>query len=112
MFTLILIRTTDAIRRDFVLQIYNQSIINTVNFAVGGSTTDSSIVEPFIFGTSLRDQITDNFLPRYTHRHIPGGPIWAPPSTLFAIWIGVNDIAMHYGLVSSLFDPPNHPYPD
>jgi len=61
---------------------------------------DEDIVAPYLAGSSLRRQMRNLFLPRYSlDRTTTTKPLrtWRPSSTLFTVWLGVNDIAMYYG---------------
>jgi len=61
---------------------------------------DEDVVAPYLAGSSLRRQMRNLFLPRYSpDRSTTAKPLraWRPSSTLFTIWLGVNDIAMYYG---------------
>ncbi|PKS10975.1 hypothetical protein jhhlp_002734 [Lomentospora prolificans] len=77
----------------FLTNKYNATAaLRTYNLAYGGATVDSDLVEPWQPTVlSLRDQVTDLFLPNYA----PGSanaPDWDPKSTVFGIWIGINDV--------------------
>ena len=67
---------------------HNDSLIQTYNLAYGGATVDSALVEPWQPTVlSLVDQVTDLFLPNYG-----SASFWKPRSTIFGIWIGINDV--------------------
>lgn len=82
---------------DFVTQIYNHTPYRTSNFAVGGSTVDEDVVAPFLSGSSLKAQMRKYFLPRYSFEQTGVEQFWTSSDSLFIIWLGVNDVAMHYG---------------
>jgi len=80
---------------DFLTTTYNESEVLTVNLAYGGATVDSSLVEPYLPTVlSLKQQIEDEFIPAYASPT----PLlsWKPASTLFSIFIGINDIGNSY----------------
>lgn len=85
---------------DFLTVKYNQSSLLTYNLAVGGATVDSDLVVPF-FPTvlSLKEQVYQRFVPGYSQ--VDGtAPLtrpWHGNDTLFAFWIGINDINGSYG---------------
>ena len=71
---------------------HNDSALLTYNLAYGGATVDSALVEPWQPTVlSLADQVTDLFLPNYAD-----ASFWAPESTVFGIWIGINDVGNSY----------------
>ncbi len=50
---------------------------------------------------SLRQQVTDEFVPGYTSAgnasaSAPSAPHWTGADSLFALWIGINDIGNSY----------------
>ena len=91
---------------------YNDSKVETYNFAVHGATVDKSLIDR---GSSLSTQVGEKFLPNYGRQgsHARGdgikrrsrrrkskgrskevGPLadWEPETTLFSIWFGINDV--------------------
>jgi len=75
---------------------YNASLILTYNLAFGGATVDSSLVAPYEPTVlSVAEQILDEFFPSYASS--PSIAPWTPNSTLFAIFIGINDVGNSYG---------------
>lgn len=67
---------------------HNDSTLLTYNLAYGGATVDSALVEPWQPAVlSLSDQVKDLFLPNYAN-----ASFWEAESTIFGIWIGINDV--------------------
>ena len=82
----------------FLTTKYNASLIQTYNLASSGATVDSALVRPFWpTVVPLKDQVRKQFVPVYTP---PGqnsaSPLWTSDNSLFAIWIGINDVGMTY----------------
>jgi GDSL-like Lipase/Acylhydrolase len=64
----------------------------TYNFAFSGATVDSTIVKPYHPAVwSLKDQLSKFFL-SYGSPKREGVPPWSSENSLFAIYIGINDI--------------------
>ncbi|KAL9072669.1 MAG: hypothetical protein Q9157_005003 [Trypethelium eluteriae] len=86
---------------DFITTTWNESYIRTYNLAVGGATVDSDLVPPFLpFIPSMKQQIEDRYLPIY------GSPSkWNPNTTLFAIWIGINDVGNSFANKNPTLNP-------
>lgn len=76
---------------DYLTVQYNQSYIETINFAFPGARFDSDIIGPSI-AASMNWQLNDLFLPKYGTIPPPSLFPWTPSSTLFTIWFGVNDV--------------------
>ena len=73
---------------DLITTTWNESYVETYNFAAGGATVDSDLVEPFLPTViSMKQQIEDQYLPNYG-----SSSIWEPETALFGIWIGINDV--------------------
>ncbi|KAF5027011.1 hypothetical protein F66182_886 [Fusarium sp. NRRL 66182] len=68
---------------------YNASSFLTYNYGASGATLDISIVNNN--GYDVIQEINDDFLPYHTE-----GKTFASESSLFAVWIGINDIANSY----------------
>jgi len=78
---------------DYLTTFYNDSLILTYNLASGGATVDSTLVRPYADTVlSIQDQVEENYLPKYGD-----ADFWDPSSTLFAFWIGINDVGNAYG---------------
>jgi phospholipase/lecithinase/hemolysin len=75
---------------DDVISVYNHSLLLSYNFAYGGATTDATLVIPYTSTVqSFVDQVTifsDNLAAK------PSYAPWTSSNTLFAVWIGVNDV--------------------
>ena len=72
---------------------YNASLLQTFNLADGGATVDASLVAPWKPTVlSLQDQVWSGFFPYYAL----GRPAWTSADTLFAVWIGINDVGNSY----------------
>jgi phospholipase/lecithinase/hemolysin len=75
----------------FLTNTYNASTILTYNLASGGATVDSALVAPYAPTViSVKDQVQTQFLPIYGSR--PATAPWTPASSLFAFFIGINDV--------------------
>ncbi|KAI9695275.1 MAG: hypothetical protein M1820_008737 [Bogoriella megaspora] len=75
---------------DFLTTTYNESFVQTYNLAVGGATVDSDLVKPFLPTVpSLKQQVEDRFVSHYAHS---GPAVWKANTTLFSIFIGINDV--------------------
>lgn len=84
---------------DYLTVKYNSSEFLTYNLAYGGATVDSALVKPYADTVlSIKQQVLDEFVPGYTGASpsAPGAPEWAGEDTLFAVWIGVNDVGNSY----------------
>jgi hypothetical protein len=66
---------------------------------------DSAIVPPASSSIlSVKQQIQNEFIPGYvTPKTAPSPPNWAGSNTLFAIWIGINDIGATFTKGSAAF---------
>jgi phospholipase/lecithinase/hemolysin len=81
---------------DFLTTTYNATFLETVNLAYGGATVDSALVQPYLPTVlSLKEQINDEYLPKYSTR--PSFFDWKRKNTLFASFLGINDIGNTYG---------------
>ncbi|CAK7220147.1 hypothetical protein SCUCBS95973_004060 [Sporothrix curviconia] len=70
----------------------NEAPIKTYNLACGGATVASRLIHRFNPKVlSLEQQVEDVFLPLY-----PAGNRWQPSSTLFALFLGINDVGLLY----------------
>jgi len=79
----------------FLTSTYNQTDLTVFNLASGGATIDSNLVTPYEPTVlSIVDQVAqfNEFLaPK------PPGAKWNSDNSLFAIWIGINDVGNSYG---------------
>ncbi|KAI1435427.1 hypothetical protein GGR50DRAFT_694123 [Xylaria sp. CBS 124048] len=74
---------------------YNASALLTYNFAYGGATVDSDLVEPYEPTIlSVKDQVETEFVPGYTGSSAKAE--WSGDDSIFAVWIGINDIGYSY----------------
>lgn len=81
----------------FLTTTYNASKLSTYNMAYGGATVDSALVTPYAPTVlSLKDQVTTEFLPRYGSH--PSDVPWTSSSSLFAFFIGINDVGNSWWL--------------
>ena len=91
-----------------LVETYNSSLLLSYNFAYGGAVVDASIVAPYEDTVlTLVDQtaeFVDNLSPAPTD--VP----WTADNSLFAFWLGVNDIGNSYWLanetdvITAIFD--------
>ncbi|KAJ3757535.1 hypothetical protein EV360DRAFT_95180 [Lentinula raphanica] len=81
---------------DFDTTTYNNSLVLTYNYAYGGATIDSGLVAPFEPTVlSVTDQVNE-FLDTAASK--PASTPWTSESSLFSIWIGINDLGNSYYL--------------
>lgn len=70
---------------------YNSSNVLTYNLADGGATVDATLIKPWRPEVlSLTDQVQKRFMKKYANK--PSQAPWAPNNSLFAFWIGINDV--------------------
>ena len=75
---------------NYLIARYNESFVKLFNFAYPGATIDD-LVDPSSSGAlSFRQQVENQFSPRYSNGR--GG--WTPETSLFAFWFGVNDVML------------------
>lgn len=85
---------------DFLTTTYNQTLLETVNLAYGGATVDSALIAPYEPTVlSLSDQVLKEFSPVYAES--PSFFDWQAGNTLFATWIGINDVGNAYSEANS-----------
>jgi phospholipase/lecithinase/hemolysin len=81
----------------FLSKTYNASSILTYNMAYGGATVDSALVTPYAPTViSMKDQVRTQFLPTYGSH--PATAPWTSSSSLFAFFIGINDVGNSWWL--------------
>ncbi|KAI1811984.1 hypothetical protein GGS20DRAFT_592349 [Poronia punctata] len=74
---------------------YNASTLLTYNLAYGGATVDSDLVTPYDPSViSLKEQVESEFIPGYTGSSAQTE--WSGDDSIFAVWIGINDIGNSY----------------
>ncbi|KAF1977338.1 hypothetical protein BU23DRAFT_294399 [Bimuria novae-zelandiae CBS 107.79] len=84
----------------FLTATYNTTKIKTYNMAYGGATVDSALVKPYADTVlSLKNQVQDQFLPIYG-KHPTSAP-WKDSDSLFAFWIGINDVGNSWWLANA-----------
>ncbi|KAI1099220.1 carbohydrate esterase family 16 protein [Jackrogersella minutella] len=79
---------------------YNASLLQTYNLAYGGATVDSALVMPYVPTVlSVKQQVEEEFIPGYTSGapKAPSAPEWTGADSIFAFWIGINDVGNSYG---------------
>ncbi|KAK0259867.1 hypothetical protein LTS09_005711 [Friedmanniomyces endolithicus] len=85
---------------DFLTTTYNATFIETINLAYGGATVDSALVAPYLPTVlSLKDQVNTEYLPIYASH--PAFFPWTSSDTLFAAFLGINDVGNAYGRSNS-----------
>ncbi|KAH8730902.1 hypothetical protein GQ44DRAFT_605800 [Phaeosphaeriaceae sp. PMI808] len=81
----------------FLTTTYNKSNILLYNLAYGGATVDSALVTPYKPTViSMREQVEKQFVPIYGSH--PTTAPWTASSSLFAFFIGINDIGNSWWL--------------
>lgn len=76
----------------FLTGTYNQKAVKTFDLAYSGATIDAALVPPYPYRPtvlSVVDQVAqfDKYLASK-----PAGAAWDSTNSLFAVWIGINDI--------------------
>jgi hypothetical protein len=80
---------------DFLTTTYNNSLIFTYNLADGGATIDGNLIKPWKPEVqSLQDQVNKRFMPTYGKK--PASAHWTAGNSLFAFFIGINDVGNSY----------------
>lgn len=80
---------------DFLTTTYNKTFLETINLAYGGATIDSALVAPYLPTVlSVKEQVNAEFLPVYGSS--PSFFPWKSDDTLFATFIGINDVGNAY----------------
>ncbi|KAH9998187.1 carbohydrate esterase family 16 protein [Xylariaceae sp. FL0662B] len=93
---------------DFLTTKYNASLLQTYNFAYGGATVDSDLVTPYMpTVVSVKQQVLEQFIPGYTGDAptAPSAPAWSSADSVFAFWIGINDVGNTYGSGEASWNP-------
>ncbi|KAF2435727.1 hypothetical protein EJ08DRAFT_286888 [Tothia fuscella] len=74
---------------------YNRSTVLTYNLADGGATVDGDLIKSWRPEVkSLITQVRKEYIPTYGNK--PEQAPWTDSNSLFAFWIGINDIGMSY----------------
>ncbi|KAG2145080.1 carbohydrate esterase family 16 protein [Suillus cothurnatus] len=79
----------------FLTSTYNQTAVKTFDLAYGGATIDGALVPPYLPTVlSVVDQVAqfNNYLASK-----PAGATWESTNSLFAVWIGINDVGNSFG---------------
>lgn len=83
----------------FLTTKYNASSLLTYNLAYGGATVDGDLVAPYQPTVlSVKQQVLDEFVTGYTSNgprkkpQAPAAPQWRGDDSIFAVWIGINDV--------------------
>lgn len=85
---------------DFLTTTYNKTFLETINLAYGGATVDSALVTPYLPTVlSLKEQVQQEYIPIYSDH--PSFFDWQANDTLFATFIGINDVGNAYGEANS-----------
>lgn len=72
-------------------------MIKAYNLAYGGATVDSALVTPYAPTVlSLANQVESEFVPRYGSH--PADAPWTSRDSLFAFFIGINDVGNSWWL--------------
>lgn len=80
---------------DYLTVQYNASLLLTYNLAYGGATVDSNLVAPYEPTVlSMVQQVEDEYVPNYSGS--PAIAPWVSNDTLFAVFIGINDVTNSY----------------
>ncbi|RYP10323.1 hypothetical protein DL765_008133 [Monosporascus sp. GIB2] len=85
----------------FLTTKHNASLLRTYNLAYGGATVDSDLVAPYDPSVvSMKEQVRSRFLPGYAggSPSAPGAPRWTGGDSVFAFWIGINDVGNSWWL--------------
>ncbi|KAF4780634.1 fungal cellulose binding domain-containing protein [Colletotrichum scovillei] len=79
---------------DYLTVKHNASLLYTYNLAYGGATVDADLVKPYADTVlTLKDQVQTLFSNAYAAKTAPA---WTGSDSVFAFWIGVNDIGNSY----------------
>ncbi|KAK5560762.1 hypothetical protein LTR46_001070 [Exophiala xenobiotica] len=84
---------------DYLTVKYYDSLVLTYNLAYGGATVDAALVAQYLPTVlSLKEQVQTEFLPLYGTQQLAS---WKPDATLFAIFVGINDVGNSYAGTAS-----------
>ncbi|KAL8718509.1 MAG: hypothetical protein Q9225_004358 [Loekoesia sp. 1 TL-2023] len=67
---------------------YNESLVDTYNLAVSGSTVNNTVLG-LSSTADLVHQVSDRFVPSYVRKNTAG---WTSSNSLFALFFGINDV--------------------
>ncbi|KAL9132735.1 MAG: hypothetical protein Q9175_006092, partial [Cornicularia normoerica] len=69
---------------EYLSMTYNDSKVETYNFAVSGATVDQDLIDK---GSAFSTQVGEKFLSNYGQED----HTWEPQTTLFSVFFGIND---------------------
>lgn len=69
---------------EYLTMTYNDSKVETYNFAVSGATVDQDLIDK---GSAFSTQVGEKFLSNYGQED----HTWEPQTTLFSVFFGIND---------------------
>lgn len=78
---------------------YNNSLMLTYDLAAGGALVNKTLIDPVVSTTDLVGQVS--LWNSNAEKHQKTGA-WTKDNTLFAIWLGVNDVYRGYNTTSDL----------
>ncbi|KAJ0158929.1 hypothetical protein CTA2_10616 [Colletotrichum tanaceti] len=82
---------------DYLTVKHNASLLYTYNLASGGATVDAALVKPYADTVlTLKDQVQTLFASAYGSGRRAEQPAWGGADSVFAFWIGLNDIGNSY----------------
>lgn len=80
---------------EFLTSTYNQTAVKTFNLAYSGATIDAALVPPYLPTVlSVVNQVAQ--FNEYLASK-PAGATWESTNSLFAVWIGINDVGNSFG---------------
>ncbi|KAF9524984.1 hypothetical protein CPB83DRAFT_860362 [Crepidotus variabilis] len=79
----------------YLTSIYNNSVIFTYNYAIGGATINRTLVDPGPGRKTLTEQV-DEFLSEAGTE--PSATPWTSENALFSVYMGINDLQETYDL--------------
>ncbi|KAH9815705.1 carbohydrate esterase family 16 protein [Teratosphaeria destructans] len=79
---------------EFLATHHNVSAFKAINFARGGAMVDGDIVKPLSPEIiTVKQQVREVYMPNYGYdAAVDRNFNWKPDSSLFAFWIGINDV--------------------
>lgn len=85
---------------EYLTLVYNQSTILTYDLAFSGATVDDAIVASSTSSViSMAEQVNNIFLGHYSNKSVAAN--WTAEDSIFAFFIGINDIDASYALDES-----------
>jgi hypothetical protein len=86
--------------REALTSRYNITDTKVFNLAYGGATIDSKLVTPYL--ATVQSVVTQVGLFEKYLAHKPTGAHWNSSNSLFAFWIGINDVGNSFYWVHTL----------